>query len=78
MHIHEYRDCFCNLLNQSYEGYKNLLFILSLLICIDQWIRVQVAFIKGVQQDFDISIDARAHIFLPEAFEKPDNQRYQQ
>lgn len=31
-----------------------------------------------MQQDFDISLDARAHIFLPKAPEKPNNQHYQQ
>ncbi len=36
------------------------LFILSLLVCIDQRIKVQVAFIKGGQRVFDISIEAKA------------------
>lgn len=41
-------------------------------------IRVQTAFIKGAWHDFDISIDNRDCMFLPEVPQKPDNQPYQQ
>lgn len=57
----------------SSTGYINSLFILSWRILINYW--VQVGSIKGLQQDFDIILDARAHIFLPK---KTDNQHYQQ
>lgn len=76
MHIHKNRNCFHNHYNLLSEGYKKILNLYRL--CTSVLIRVQVAFIKGVLQNFDIDIDKRHCIFLPKAPQKPDNQPYQQ
>lgn len=64
-------DWICYLHNLLFEGYK-------IMYAINLRIRVQTAFIKGAWHDFDISIDNRTCVFLPEVPQKPDNQSYRQ